>query len=284
MFLQSVSDKGFDIFFFSDNVRPVSLPSNCKWVSYSFNEIKNLFDNKLQMSVSLNHPKKLCDFKPALGFLFKEYIENYRFWGSLDIDTCMGNFGNFFTRSIADSADVVSGIKEYLSGSFFLIRNNDYCNNLFRKSKDWQHVLTTQENMIFDECGGPFFKQLKAGKSFEEIKPPIESFTQVLFKESKKQLRLSFSDLIAEPKKKTTFVDRDKIIYRRQEYLLVHFIYYKTWYSFYTNKTIKIPFYINRLGFFQHYPAYIVVLLSKNFWTALYRKIMINLRKFGYRA
>lgn len=278
-FILSIAGKNFDVFFFSDAKKPDVLPLNCRWHPRTFSEMQLFFSEQLNMRIEFRNPKKLCDFKPALGWIFRDYISAYTFWGSVDLDTCLGNFDKFLPATLLNKTDVFSGIKEYLSGSFFIIRNNEYCNNLFKKSKDWQQVFSDERNMIFDECGGSYFKALKAGKTFREINPPIESFTEVLFKENKDQLRLTFQDVIAEPRKGNTMVDSNCVLFDNSEYLLVHHIYYKAWYSFFTKKKIDFPFYINRLGFFRHKPSWIVVLFSKNFRKAVSLKIQINLKK-----
>lgn len=279
-FLQSVANKNFDVFFFTDYDQPKELPANCKWHHYSFNQLQQRLSEKLQLNIAFKNPRKLCDFKPALGLIFQDYIKQYNFWGSIDLDLCVGNFEKYGNKSILETADVFSGIKEYVSGSCFMVRNTAYHNSLFKKSKDWQTVFLTEKYMGFDECGGRFFRQLKAGKTFAEIQPLVESFTEVLFNEPQEQTRLYFKDIIAEPEEGISYVDADKVIYDEQEYLLVHYISYKSARTFYTNKKVRFPFYINRFGFFKQRPTFLVILFSKNFRIAVLNKIKNEIKKF----
>ena len=43
------------------------------------------------MQVTLDRPYKLCDFKPAYGFIFGEYLKEYDYWGHCDIDIVWGD-------------------------------------------------------------------------------------------------------------------------------------------------------------------------------------------------
>lgn len=54
-------------------------------------EIKVTASEKLSFAVNIGYPYKLCDFKPAYGFLFPEIIKRYDFWGHGDIDVVYGN-------------------------------------------------------------------------------------------------------------------------------------------------------------------------------------------------
>jgi hypothetical protein len=281
-FLKSIANKNFDLLFFSDAEKPDKLPANVYWHSSHLKTIRELIKTKIDTPVTINFGYKLCDLRPAFGLIFADYISAYTFWGSIDLDVCMGNFNKFLNKKFLETVDIFSGIKEYVSGSFFLVRNNAHCNNLFKKSKDWKKVFSTEQYLGFDECGGQFYKQLKAGKTFKELNTPIESFTEVLFKQPANETRLAFNNLIAEHRYGVTKVDKNKITYGDDEYLTVHYIYYKTWYSFYTNKRMQFPFYINRLGFFQQKPSFFIIAFSKNFWIAACKKIEINLKKLHF--
>uniref|UniRef100_UPI0025C6B873 DUF6625 family protein n=1 Tax=Flavobacterium sp. TaxID=239 RepID=UPI0025C6B873 len=200
LFVNSVKEKPFDILFFTDIKKPDNLPSNIIWIPFEKQELQNLFSRKLEFAINLPNPYKLCDYKPLYGLCFEEYLINYTFWGSLDIDTVVGNFEKFINDKTLDNIDIYSGIKEYVSGAFFLIRNNRECNNLFKQSKDWQKVLLEPIYSGFDECGGHYFEQLKSGESIFDLNIPIESFTEVVFKEYRKGLRICFENTVLEPK------------------------------------------------------------------------------------
>ncbi len=281
-FIQSVENKSFYIYFFTDINKPDNLPVNVYWQQTTLQMMKSMFEKQLETSVALNDPYKFCDLKPSYGLVFEKYLIDYDFWGTIDIDTIIGNFANFINDELLNRIDILSVIQEYLSGSFFLIRNNDYCNNLFKKSKDWKHVFTNEQNFIFDECGGHYFEQLKKGKSIFELNTPIQSFTEILLLEQNLGLRILFADYLLEPKGLTPVLIENGIIYKKKEYPIVHLIYFKMRYYFYVSLLpLNEKFYINVLGFFNSKPNIVTTFLSINFLAAIKKKIQINIKKLN---
>lgn len=253
LFVNSVEGKPFDVYFFSDCQVPANLPVNFKPVPFTFAQVKELFVQKLDFPVKLEKPYKLCDLKPTLGYVFSDYLAGYEFWGSIDIDTIVGDFGKFITNEVLDQIDFYSGVKQYVSGSFFLVRNEERFNRIFLKSKDWKRVSTEEKNFAFDECGGRYHQQLKAGANIFDLHTEIQSFTELIFLEVNNGLRARFTDDILEPGGfDYVTVNNYSVNYRRREYLLVHFIYYKTRYYFYINPVVDDrDYYVSELGTFN---------------------------------
>ncbi len=284
-FIESVRDKNIDILFITNslaNTLSFPIPDNIKWQQIDFESIKILINHRFKFEVSLANPYKFCDIKPFLGFIFEEYIKEYTFWGSIDIDLIVGDFNKFITNELLSSIDFYSGIKEYVSGSFFLVRNNQYCNRLFEKSKDWQRVLKTPGYLGFDECGGAFFKELKQGVNIQDLSTNVQSFTEIIIKEEKSNiLRVRRENSILEPKKEIVYIDKKKrVVLNAKEYLIIHFIYLKTRYYFIIpHKKINTPFYVCELGFFKTKPSFFTKYISFNFSKAIQKKISINLKK-----
>lgn len=61
-------------------------PQNVKIIYKTLEEIKASAFQKLGFKVNIDYPYKLCDFKPAYGFLFPEIIKDYDFWTQSDLD------------------------------------------------------------------------------------------------------------------------------------------------------------------------------------------------------
>src|ERR1043165_6551454 len=78
-FIQSVLDQEFDLLFFSDINAPKTLPKNVKWNETTFSELRELIENKLDVKTNLRKPYKLCDFRPAYGIIFDDYLGGYDF-------------------------------------------------------------------------------------------------------------------------------------------------------------------------------------------------------------
>lgn len=57
-----------------------------------WNDCVSLIKSKFYFDVAIEHRYKLCDFRPAFGHIFKEYIDGYDFGGYADSgDTLYGD-------------------------------------------------------------------------------------------------------------------------------------------------------------------------------------------------
>ena len=98
------------------------------------------------MEISLSKPYKLCDYKPAYGFLFSEYLIGYKHWGHCDIDTILGDLDHYLTDEILDNYD-----KIFCLGHLILYKNTPDINNVFMTDSHYKRIFTTDKNCIFDE-------------------------------------------------------------------------------------------------------------------------------------
>lgn len=151
-----VTDQKIDIY---------NLPENVKIIEMAFDSLRSLINKKLEMQVTLDRPYKLCDFKPAYGFIFGEYLKEYDYWGHCDIDLVWGDLSSFFEKYKLEEYE------RFLDrGHLSLYRNTYKMNRLFMtttKETDFRKVYSTSESCYFDESGMyditvnsgvPFFK------------------------------------------------------------------------------------------------------------------------------
>ena len=81
MFLNSCGQNSeFDWLIFTDDRRDFVYPDNVRVHYCEFRDIQELFQSKFDFPIRLNDPRKLCDYKPAYGYVFQEYISQYDFW------------------------------------------------------------------------------------------------------------------------------------------------------------------------------------------------------------
>ena len=143
---------------------------NIKVLKIDFFSFKSKVQQKLGFPVSLDSPYKLCDYKPAYGYLFHEYISNYDFWGWCDIDLIFGRIRHFINDDILANNDFISGW-----GHFSLVRNTVFCNTLFMQKHDgylyYKDVYSSPANYVFDEYGhggiGDVIRKKYANKLYE---------------------------------------------------------------------------------------------------------------------
>lgn len=210
-------------------------------------EFKILASEKLGFEVNVCSPYKVCDFKPAYGLIFFDYIKEYDFWGQSDIDVIFGDIRAFFNDDFLNSFDFINPRHDYTTGCFMLFKNTDVMNNMFKKSKDYKRVFSDCTHYCFDECNFAW-PALKGGKSIFETDTAIESFTHVMKKaEKEKEIKVHFDFIIMEGNPGRLKFDYGKVIYKnRYEALLYHLVVLKTVYSPQKNpSTIPDVFYIS---------------------------------------
>ena len=84
------------------------------------------------------------------GYIFKQFIEGYDFWGFGDVDLVYGDIRSFLTDDVLQRYDIISGW-----GHFTLYRNNRLCNEFFMREEEgflnYRKVFASERNFCFDE-------------------------------------------------------------------------------------------------------------------------------------
>lgn len=204
------------------------IPANVRLIYKTLPDLNVLFCQKLGFSVNIKDGYKLCDFKPAYGFLFNEIVEDYDFWGHADIDVIFGQIRNFMTDELLNSYDVISSRHDYITGSFCLFRNYQQINELFKNSKHYRMVFSSQHNFCFDECNY-LFAELQNGGSIFDYLDNIESMTYVVQKAANEgKLKAFFDFIIVEGTPGKVKWENGKIIYKNlYEAMYYHLIKFK---------------------------------------------------------
>lgn len=147
-----------DFLLFTDDRTEYDYPKNVKTWYMSLEEMKSLFQEKFDFHLAIDRPYKFCDFRPAYGEIFSEYLSGYDFWGHCDIDLLWGNMRKFLTDEILENYDRI-----YSRGHCSLYRNSEVVNAWYRTLpnngyQDWKEVFQTPLSRCFDEwaghCGG----------------------------------------------------------------------------------------------------------------------------------
>jgi hypothetical protein len=191
--------------------------------------MQDLASQKLKFEAKMEQTYKLCDFRPAYGFIFSDLIKKYDFWGFGDIDVIYGNIRDFITDDLLSSFDFISVRDDYITSFFSLVRNTETMNMLFTKSKDYVKVLSDPEYLRFDECPYHIFNLLTNRVSIYDINWNIESMTYIVKKyNDEKLIRASFEFFVMEAIPGKMMWDRGTLIYdNRVELLLYHLIDFK---------------------------------------------------------
>ena len=79
-YLKSLEGKHLDVLFFSD-LEIGSHPDNFKVIRMTFDGFRKLALKRLEVPVTLNSPKRICDFRPMYGLILKDFLEEYEYIG-----------------------------------------------------------------------------------------------------------------------------------------------------------------------------------------------------------
>ncbi len=172
-----------DFFLVSDCAAPRwGIPPNVKIIDLDLQQFSRRASERLGLEIHLSKPYKLNDFKPFWGVIFEEYIKDYDFWGFCDLDIIFGDIRAFMTDELLDKYDVIASRREFITGHFLLFRNTDEIRHLYKRSSDWQWVATSEEFLVFEECGIGLHPRLLQGASFSDLAPEgvVDSMMHVL--------------------------------------------------------------------------------------------------------
>ena len=239
-----------DFLLFTDNNDPnLDLPANVKIIPYSLNAFKADAAKVLGFEVAVESGYKLCDFKPAYGTIFSDYIKDYDFWGYCDVDVIFGNIRAFMTDELLNEYDIISARHDYLTGCFALYRNTQAMRELFKQSKDYRKVFTDPRNFYFDETNFAF-EAFEQGLHYSQIHTEVESMTHVVRRlQEENKLKAYFEFQIVEGFAGNMLWKQGTLIYRKQfEAMLYHLVRFKRKYSEPLDLYRKIPdkFHIGR--------------------------------------
>ena len=147
-----------DFLIFTDDKTKYNYPKNVKVEYMTFNKLKKLFQSKFDFKISLEKPYKLCDYKPAYGYVFSEYLKSYDFWGFCDTDLIFGDIRKFYTDTLLNKYDKIGVL-----GHCSIFRNNKVINSVFKNDIDgeeiYKKVFSRKENS--SRTGEPFDEEFK---------------------------------------------------------------------------------------------------------------------------
>jgi len=129
---------------------PENHADNITYVDIGFADYKALVRDRLGVAFDPVDPYKLCDLKPAFGFLHRADIRDYPFYGYGDIDVIYGGIARFYGGLRADY-DVLSTHPERCSGHFMVLRNTAELRNAFRLIPNYRDVLVRESHLGIDE-------------------------------------------------------------------------------------------------------------------------------------
>lgn len=287
IFMKSLEfNKMIDVILFTDQEFNVEL-SNLIVYKTSFEKMKKKIQDKFEFKISLNKPYKLCDYRPAFGYIFEEELKNYEFWGYCDLDEVLGDIMNFLNDDILEKFE-----KIYQHGHLSLYKNTENNNKRFLLDggMNYRDVFTTNVNCVFDEVIGIQNKYDLLGidtyKKIDsaDISPWHDKFLRVdshLYKKEKNAFNYTYQVFFWENGKiYRAFLKDEKIIYDEFNYL--HFQKRNLKKKFKDINKLD-SFYITKTGFYEKKLGFNVTLEDIKKYNDYDRKAEIKKRIEYYR-
>lgn len=151
LFLNSCSyNPGFDWIIFTDDRKDFDYPDNVHRIDMTFQTCKALIQQRFDFEISLPAPQKICDYRPAFGIIFQDYLTEYDWWGHCDLDQIFGDLSAFITEEMLRSYDKICSL-----GHLTLYRNTEENNKVFLNPLNgrarYREVFTADKGFAFDE-------------------------------------------------------------------------------------------------------------------------------------
>jgi hypothetical protein len=140
-----------DWLIFTDQDAPENQIPNVRYRKTRFAEHRAQIGDAIGIDLDHVEPYKLCDLKPALGFVFDEETHGYRNYGHCDIDVIFGNIRGFYTDALLERFDVISTHADRISGHLAVLRNSVFNKTAFRCIRHWNEKIGAPQNFGIDE-------------------------------------------------------------------------------------------------------------------------------------
>lgn len=181
-----------DFLIITDQADFPAVPPNVHVKRMSASSFVALVAKTIGVKVELSHPRKMCDFKPAYGHLFQEFLKPWDYWGYTDVDIIYGDLRRYLSVANLQKLDVYTARREFLVGHFSLFRNTSYMRMLYQKGADYRGTLRARRMLSFSECGRQWRQRLEGKPLTDDA--ACDSMMHIIWREmAEGKIRASFS-------------------------------------------------------------------------------------------
>ncbi|RRV17531.1 DUF6625 family protein [Pseudomonas saudiphocaensis] len=131
----------------------LDLPRNVEQRQVSFFEYCLWVSQRLGINFKPENPYKLCDLKPAYGYLHEADIKGYDYWGFSDLDLVYGDLRSYFSTDRLLRYKFFSTHERRVSGHLCLVRNEPGLRELFWRIRNFRERAQDGKNHALDEGG-----------------------------------------------------------------------------------------------------------------------------------
>lgn len=138
-----------DWLLFTDDRRDFHYPVNVKVHYMEFSELQERVQSLYDFPIALASPYRLCNFKPAYGEIFENYLGGYDAWGFCDNDMLYGDMLRNMPIDFEQSKIPLFKIGKYGHASF--LTNTQESRHLYRYADAYKIALGVARPLFFDE-------------------------------------------------------------------------------------------------------------------------------------
>lgn len=135
---------------YTDCGEPEYKADNVIFKHCSFALYQQKVSTKLGINFSPESPYKLCDLKPALGYIHEKEIAGYDYWGFGDVDVIYGDIRAYLTDQMF-RFNLISFHEHRVSGHLCLLKNSVKMRHAFMQVREWRKILADNTHRCFDE-------------------------------------------------------------------------------------------------------------------------------------
>lgn len=135
------------------------LSENVRTQHMEFSEFQQLVRDRLDADYEVCSVSKICDYKPAFGYLFEDRIREFNWWGYCDLDQIFGQL-----KPWIEDPQLQTKQKLFCLGHLTLYKNTEENNRLFMNSLNgdcpYQRVFRKRKCTGFDEWSGESINEI----------------------------------------------------------------------------------------------------------------------------
>ena len=122
-----------------------------KFIKTSYSDYKKMVSEKLDIHFDPVSPYKLCDIRPAYGFLHENEIKHYDYYAFGDLDLIYGDLRKHLGK--LEEYDLISTHDTRVSGHLCLHKNTTKMREAFKQRSEWKKLMSMEKHVAFDEKG-----------------------------------------------------------------------------------------------------------------------------------
>ena len=151
-FIKSCSyNPSIEWLFYTDCGEPENTPPNVVFRNCTYRDYCEFVSERLEIDFKPPNPYKLCDIKPALGYIHSADLEGYDFWAFGDIDVVYGDLREYFTPGRLAGKDLFATHTRRISGHLCIMRNTQMMREAFKEIPRWQQRYADPQHQALDE-------------------------------------------------------------------------------------------------------------------------------------